>query len=129
MKDDFRFLSVDDVIFIHEDTVAVEGGGEGIRDLGLLEAAVMMARQQFGGEYLHPTLSDMAGAYLFHICKNHPFVDGNKRCAAMSALVFLTINGSKRLPAPSDLERVTLAVASSEMNKDALLAWLRSELD
>lgn len=122
------FLSVEDVLFLHADTIAVDGGSEGVRDHGLLDAAVAMPRQQFGGEYLHEDLAAMAAAYLFHIAKNHPFVDGNKRAAVLSALAFLTINGVKRLPAPDKLEATTRQVAAGEVNKDQLTKWMRSQI-
>lgn len=123
-----RFLSVDDVLTIHADTLAHEGGLAGLRDPGLLESAVMMAQQQFGGQYLHEDLAAMAAAYLFHIAQNHPFNDGNKRAAVMSALVFLDVNGVTNLPDPEVLEVTTLRVASSQMNKSGLTAWMRNGL-
>lgn len=122
------FLDVDDVLMLHEDTLAQEGGASGVRDAGLLEAAVMMPQQQWGGVYLHEDLGAMAAAYLFHIASNHPFVDGNKRAAALAALVFLDNNGVEKLPDPAELERVTLQVAASEMGKAALIEWWRAQL-
>lgn len=124
----FRFLSVEDVLAIHADTVANEGGSAGLRDPGLLDAAVFMPRQQFEGRYLHVDLPAMASAYLFHIAANHPFVDGNKRAAVLAALVFLDVNGCDALPEPRELEAITIAVASGAMTKDALTAWMRSKL-
>ena len=123
------FLSVDDVLAIHEDTIANEGGLAGIRDPGLLESAVLMPQQQFGGEYLHDGLPAMAAAYLFHIAQNHAFHDGNKRTAALSALVFLEVNGVELLPEPDALERTTLAVAASRCRKEELAQWMRQQLD
>ena len=81
-----RFLSVEDVLLIQSDTLEHEGGLAGVRDFGLLESAVMMPRQQFGGVHLHRTLAEQAAAYLFHLCRNHPFNDGNKRAAVLAAL-------------------------------------------
>ena len=124
-----RFLSVDDVLAIHEDTIAHEGGLAGIRDPGLLESAVLMPQQQFGGEYLHAGLPAMAAAYLFHIAQNHAFHDGNNRTAALSALIFLEVNGVELLPEPDALERTTLAVASSRCGKQELEQWMRRQLD
>ena len=123
-----RFLSVDDVLAIHEDTIAHDGGPAGIRDPGLLESAVLMPQQQFGGEYLHEGLPEMAAAYLFHIAQNHAFHDGNKRTAVLATLVFLSINGVSSLPEPEALEETTLAVAASECRKDELTAWMRQQL-
>ena len=126
--EDIIFLSVDDVLLIHRDTIDIDGGSQGVRDYGLLDAAVAMPRQQFGGAYLHEDLAAMAAAYLFHLARNHPFVDGNKRAAVMSSLVFLNVNGTQELPDPKDLERVTRQVAASEMGKDALTGWIRNQV-
>ena len=125
MASEIRFLSVGDVLMIHEDTIRHEGGLAGVRDLHLLVSAVMMPQQQFGGSYLHDGVTGMAAAYLYHICQNHPFHDGNKRAAALAALVFLDANGQTCLPEPEDLERITLSVASSETGKEQLTAWMR----
>jgi death-on-curing protein len=124
-----RFLSVEDVLAIHADTIKVEGGPGGLRDAGLLESAVMMPQQQFDGKFLHPDRAAMAAAYHFHIAQNHAFHDGNKRTAALAALVFLMVNEAPRLPAPDDLERVTLAVAAGTMNKADLTEWFRREIE
>ena len=125
---DVRFLAVADVLTIHENTIEHEGGMAGLRDPGLLESAVLMPQQRFGGEYLHPGLAEMAAAYLFHIAQNHAFHDGNKRTAALAALIFLDVNGASSLPPPDDLERMTLAVAASEATKDELTEWMRALL-
>jgi len=123
-----QFLSVDDVLAIHENTIAVEGGAPGLRDPGLLESAVLMPQQQFGGQFLHEGLAAMAAAYLFHIAQNHAFYDGNKRAAALAALVFLQVNGVDDLPVPEELESATLSVAAGEMSKADLTAWMRERV-
>ncbi len=122
------FLSVENVLQIHEDTIAIEGGLRGIRDLGLLESAVAMPRQQFGGDYLHDGVAAMAAAYLFHIASNHPFVDGNKRAAVLAALVFLDINRIDPLPDPDEMETATLDVARGALDKAALTRWFRERV-
>lgn len=119
-----RFLSVGDVLAIHEDTIRQEGGLPGLRDPGLLESAVLMPQQQFGGRYLHAGLAEMAAAYLFHICRNHAFNDGNKRVAALAALIFLRVNGVESLPDPEELEAMTMGVASGDRSKAELTDWL-----
>jgi death-on-curing protein len=123
-----RFLSVDDVLAIHEDTIGREGGLAGLRDPGLLESAVTMPQQRFAGAWLHPGLPAMAAAYLYHIASNHPFLDGNKRTAAMAALVFLDVNGRRKLPPPKALEQATLAVAAGTMTKARLIDWMKRQL-
>ena len=121
-----RFLSVDDVNRLHERTVGLHGGSPGIRDSGLLDAAVAMPMQTFGGEYLHPDIPAMAAAYHFHICQAHAYVDGNKRTAVLAALAFLTVNGVATLPTPDELEDATLAVASGTMSKEEVTAWFET---
>lgn len=125
---DIIFLSVDDVLLLHADTIDIDGGSHGVRDHGLLDAAVAMPRQQFSGAYLHEDLAAMAAAYLFHIAQNHPFVDGNKRAAAMATLSFLVANGIAGLPAPQQLEVNTRQVAAGKLSKDALTQWLRDQI-
>ena len=123
-----RFLSVDDVNRLHERTVDLQGGSPGIRDSGLLDAAVAMPMQTFGGEYLHSGIPAMAAAYHFHICKAHAYVDGNKRTAVLAALAFLAANGVAVLPAPEELEDATLAVASGTMSKEEITAWFETRI-
>ena len=123
-----KFLSVDDVLVIHADTIRHEGGMAGIRDHGLLESAVMMPRQQFCGAYLHRTLADQAAAYLFHLCCNHPFNDGNKRVSVLSSLVFLDANGIEQLPEPGPLETLTMQCAAGEIGKSEVAAFFRKHL-
>lgn len=125
---EFIFLAVEDVLLLHTDTIEIDGGSYGVRDHGLLDAAVAMPRQQFGGTFLHADLPAMAAAYLFHIAQNHPFVDGNKRAAVMAALSFLHINGIEKLPVPQALEVTTLQVAAGELSKDALTQWMRAQI-
>ena len=128
MTGEIFFLSVGDVIQIQENTIEVDGGIAGLRDPGLLESAVTMPQQQFGGEYLHPGLIDMATAYMFHIAMNHPFRDGNKRAAVLSALVFLDVNGIKNFPDPIELEDITMQLAAGTLSKEALNNWLYEKL-
>ena len=128
MATELRFLSVDDVLAIHEDTIQHEGGHAGLREAGLLESAVMMPQQQFGGAYLHRTPAAMAAAYLFHVSQNHPFHDGNKRAAAMAALVFLDVNGVRKLPPSKGLEKITLRVAAGEITKEKLTEWMEKQV-
>ena len=87
------FLTIDEIVAIHDDQVNRYGGSHGLRDEGLLLSAAAMPEMGFGGEYLHHDLFEMAAAYLFHIVMDHPFVDGNKRAGTAAARVFLRLNG------------------------------------
>lgn len=122
---DPEFLTLDEVLSIHADQLRRYGGAGGIRDLSLLGSAVGMAETSFGGEYLHTTLFEMAAAYLFHIAKNHPFVDGNKRTALMCALVFLGLNGHRCTADPDELYRLVDGVAAGRVDKSELGVFLR----
>jgi death-on-curing family protein len=86
------FLTLDEVLEIHAQQIELYGGSDGVRDPAGLESAVATPMATFGGEFLHSSLPSMAAAYLFHICQNHPFVDGNKRTGANAAITFLLIN-------------------------------------
>ena len=123
---DRRFLSVEDVVRIHARVVARDGGDPGIRDIGLLESAVAMPRQQVAGQFLHADVAAMAGAYLFHIAKNHPFVDGNKRTAFAAAVVFLLANGARLESSVDEAATAVENVASGAWSKDTITEWMRS---
>lgn len=111
------FLSLDDVLAIHSDQIRRYGGARGLRDLGLLESAIGTPAVTFGGRLLHHTLFEMAGAYLFHIARNHPFIDGNKRTALAVALVFLSLN-RRRIRAPEEeLATLVLGVVAGRVTK------------
>lgn len=125
---DIRFVQIEEALRIHARQVRRFGGDAGVRDRGLLESALAMPRASFGGQFVHEDLPAMAGAYLYHLCKNHPFMDGNKRVALAVTLYFLTRNGK-----PLDVENETLqdhvlAVASGEMTKEEVTAYLREVL-
>jgi death-on-curing protein len=82
-----------EVLLILQDQIRRYGGAYGVRDHDLLSSALAMSGTTFEGQYLHKDLFDQAAAYAFHLCQNHPFLDGNKRTALASALVFLSLNG------------------------------------
>src|SRR5689334_11479004 len=88
------YLTLDEALAIHAHQITKYGGTLGIRDRGLLESALAMPEASFGGEALHASLSEQAAAYLFHLVKNRPFLDGNKRVGLACALVFLRLNGA-----------------------------------
>ena len=119
------FLTLDEVLGIHADQIRTYGGGSGVRDLELLRSALAMPETTFDGEYLHPTVFEMAGAYLFHIARNHPFVDGNKRTALMCALVFLGLNGEQLEADPDELYPLVDSVAAGTVDKADVTVFLK----
>lgn len=120
-----QFLGLQEVLEIHRDQVTRYGGTAGIRDLDLLKSALGMPGATFNGEFLHTDVYEMAAAYLFHLVKNHPLVDGNKRVGAVAALVFLTLNGHDFQAPEDDLAETVLAVARGEIGKSEVTLFLR----
>jgi death-on-curing protein len=119
------FLALDEVIEIHREMIAQYGGSDGIRDDGLLESAVATPQAGFGGEYVHSNIFEMSAAYLFHIVKNHPFIDGNKRTGAMAAFVFLKINKLTLVADEDQFERIVIDVAESKIEKREIADFLK----
>ena len=116
----FDYIRVDDILVIHADQIERYGGGEGIRDPGLLEAALF--RPQTG---YYPTLIEEAAALWESLSQNHPFVDGNKRTAFAAAYVFLAINGLDITARDDEAQDFVLGLyATSSITFDNLRAWL-----
>ena len=112
-----RFLNVQEVINIHDLLIMKHGGLMGLRDLGLLSSAVETPKAQINKKFLHESIFDKAAAYLFHLCKNHPFVDGNKRTAAASSLIFLEDNKISLKFNSKEFESIVLDTAKGKITK------------
>jgi len=130
---ELRHLSFEAVLAIHAEVLAAHGGLPGLRDKGLLESAVAAPKASFGGQPLISDPVEVAAAYLFYLCRNHPFADGNKRTALAAALVFLEANG--KLPDPGasvkaidDWEALVLDVAASRLDREQTTRRLRALL-
>lgn len=127
--DDCYHLQVDTVLEIHREAIIRFGGTDGIRDRNLFESALAAPQASFGGESRFSDIFEIAAAYLFYLCSNHPFLDGNKRVALGSCIVFLRLNG---IDPPADgpiWEKLTLDVASGKLDRAATAALLRALLD
>ena len=127
MNGDWRHLTAAAVRAIHAEVIASDGGSEGMRDEGLLESAVAAPQATFGGAPLMHDAGEIAAAYLFFLCRNHPFVDGNKRTALAACLVFLEVNGllpKRKLPVAA-WESLVLDVAGSRLDRDQTTRRLR----
>jgi len=111
---------------MHDDQIRLYGGSYGVRDASRLDAAIHMPQAQFGGEFLHTTIFEMAAAYGFHLCQNHPFIDGNKRTAGMAMFTFLKINGLEPTATETDYYNTMMAVAEGQMSKEQLAGWLQT---
>ena len=116
----FDYIRVEDILAIHADQIERYGGGDGIRDPGLLEAALF--RPQTG---YYPTLIDEAAALWESLSQNHPFIDGNKRTAFAATYVFLAINGLDIIATDDEAQNFVLGLyATSSITFDNLRAWL-----
>jgi death-on-curing protein len=120
----FLFLTLDEVLVAHEEQINLFGGASGIRDLNLLLSAMGNAEATFGGVFLHETIFEMAAAYLHGICRNHPFVDGNKRTALSAALTFLDTNHIEVHADENDLINIVMSVAEGKISKAAVAVFL-----
>ena len=119
------FLDLGEIIEIHRDQTEKYGGHPGIRDIGLLKSAAAMPAAGFGEDYLHTDIFEMAAAYLFHIIRNHPFLDGNKRVGAVAAIVFLMLNGKEVNADEDKLEAMVRSVAEGKMDKIGIAEFFR----
>jgi death-on-curing protein len=123
-----RYLSLAEVLKLHDAIISETGGSHGLRDLGLLESAVGQPQQTFGGDDLYPSLVAKASALSFSLIKNHPFVDGNKRIGHAAMEAMLMLNGFELSASVDDSEAEVLAVAAGDRTREQLEAWLESRL-
>jgi death on curing protein len=123
--DDCFHLNIEIVREIHDEAVNIFGGPHGIRDAALLTPAVFAPQSSFGGKSPYVDLIDIAAAYLFYLCRNHPFLDGNKRTAMAAAIVFLRLNGFDPAADCDDWERLLLDVAASKIDREQTTRRLR----
>ena len=119
------FLTLDEALAIHAHQIARYGGALGLRDRGLLESALAMPAATFAGEDLHPSLPEQAAAYLFHLVRNHPFVDGNKRVGLACSLAFLRLNGIRIRASDDDLVDIVMGVAEGRGAKADVPVFFR----
>jgi death on curing protein len=119
-------LTVANVLEVHAEAIGQFGGSAGIREMALLESAVAAPQASFGGESVYADLIEVAAAYLFFICRNHPFVDGNKRAALGACIVFLRLNGTEPQSDGQSWEDLTLDVAASRLDRDQTTRRLRA---
>lgn len=120
-----KFLKIEMILSFHDDQINQYGGNPGIRDKGLLESALAQPEASFGGEYVHKNIFEMAAAYGFHICKNHPFIDGNKRTALIAMYTFLYVNGWQLKADKKVLYATVVELASGNLTKEELTQFLK----
>lgn len=120
-----RFIPDDLAISIHADLLQRYGGRPGLRDRNLLESALAQPKMTIDGKFVHKTLFDKAAAYAHHVCKNHPFIDGNKRTAFVLMDVFLQRNGWELVAREEEAYSVMMDLASGTLTKALLSSWIK----
>jgi death-on-curing protein len=126
--DDCVHLSVEIVREVHSEAIGRFGGLAGVRDTALLESAVAAPQATLGGQSPFADITEVAAAYLFYLCRNHPFLDGNKRAALGACLVFLRLNGVEPPPDGPQWEELTMGVAAGRLDRPQATAGLRTIL-
>lgn len=119
-----RYLTIEEVLILHNRVIEQTGGGLGVRDQGGLESAVAQPKMTFGGEELYPTLVEKAAALGLSLAMNHPFVDGNKRTAHAAMEVFLVLNGFEIRASVDEQEATMLDLAVGTLKREAFTEWL-----
>ena len=119
-----RFLTLAEVLFLHERVLGQSGGHSGIRDLSALESAMSQPKATVGGIDAYPSLEEKAAALCYSLCSNHPFIDGNKRVAHAAMETFLILNGKEVRSTVDEQEELMLGVASGAVTREQLKAWL-----
>lgn len=121
-----RYLGLAEVTWLHDRIIATSGGSPGLRDLGLLEAALAQPRATFDGLDLYPDLIAKASSLCFSLVNGHAFIDGNKRIGHAAMEMFLLLNGARLVAQVDEQERLILDLAAGSLSREALEAWIRS---
>ena len=126
MAQDWIWVAIEVAQAAHLEQLAEHGGAAGVRDARLLESA--MARPQNLVAYGEPDAAELAAAYAFGIARNHPFVDGNKRTAAVVSETFLVLNGYQLAASDAELVVAFLALAAGELSEEEIVDWFQTHL-
>jgi death-on-curing protein len=126
MARDWVWISVAGALAAHSEQLVEHGGGEGVRDTGLLESA--LARLVNLAAHGEPDAADLAASYAYGVARNHPFIDGNKRTAVVVSEAFLLLNGFMLDATDADIVVTFLALAAGELSEVELAAWFRARI-
>ena len=121
-----NFIPKNIILYFHQKLIETYGGTTGIRDEKLLDSALEQPKATYQSEYLHDNIYKMAAAYGYHLCNNHPFIDGNKRIALVAMDVFLQINGFEISTSEKDAYKIIIRLSKSELTKNELEEWLKN---
>lgn len=119
-----KFLDKETILYFHFDQIKRYGGSYGVRDDNLLESALAQPQATLEGKYLHKNIYEKAAAYGYHLCKNHPFVDGNKRIALIAMLTFLYVNGYDLKISEKEMYLLIMGVANNSISKQDLTDYI-----
>lgn len=120
-----KYLTADQVLAIHDQLITRFGGLPGLRDKNLLYSALEAPKVAFGNKEMYPSIFEKAAAYLYHLARNHPFNDGNKRTAYVAVLAFLKANQAKINFKIQDLEQIVVDVANGKIDKEMLAQFFK----
>ncbi|MCC3145981.1 type II toxin-antitoxin system death-on-curing family toxin [Halanaerobium sp. Z-7514] len=123
---DIKFIPKDIIVFFYKQLVKIYDGSFGIRDENLLNSALEQPKATYQGEYLHDSLLKMAAAYGYHLCNNHPFIDGTKRIAFVAMDTFLQRNGLEITASEKEAYKMMIQVSSDKLSKKELTIWLEN---
>jgi death-on-curing protein len=123
-----RYLTLSQVLLLHQRIVEQSGGSSGIRDQAALESALVQPKMTFEGKDLYPSLEEKAAALCCSLVNNHPFIDGNKRVGHAAMEVFLIMNGYEISADVDAQESIMLNLASGKMDRKEFLRWLRTNI-
>jgi len=123
-----RYLSISEILELHDRIISSSGGSRGVRDLNALESAANQTRQTFDQKDLYPDIITKAAALCFSLVMNHPFVDGNKRVGHAAMETFLILNGYEILASVDEQESVMLSLAAGKMLRTNFLEWLNNHI-
>jgi death on curing protein len=123
-----RYLTIEEVLRLHDRVIKRTGGSTGVRDRGALESAIAQPQMTFGGDDLYPTLPEKAAALCFSLAMNHPFVDGNKRTAHAAMEVFLILNGFEIRSSVDEQEAMMLSLATGILKREGLTELLEQQI-
>jgi death-on-curing protein len=124
-----RYLTIDEILDLHQQIIEQSGGAYGIRDRGALESAVAQPQMMFSGVELYQSLADKAVALGFSLICNHPFIDGNKRIGHAAMETFLVMNGLEIGAGVNEQEDIIIQVASGKLKREGLVVWLLQHLE
>lgn len=128
MNNSWLYLSLEEVLLLHKKEIDRFGGSHGIRDRGLLLSAIAQAELSLFGDLVYKNAYEVAGTYAYHIIKNHPFIDGNKRIGILAAMTFLQINDMHIQTDHEELYDLAIDIASSKIDKEAVIAFFKDRI-